>query len=998
MVHFVSLKSSMKVKFENFQKYTISVSLDEGRLQFKLRTSSESFRTNDYQLTESFKSLSTFPASQNNEQLLCTFIQEQFKTLNPRQVEVVDVMPSGKKVVIGVSYGLMGGVTSNQILKLTFSGVQMVAAVAVGTLNPVAGAVLMSSATGTAIKVLQDKNCSTRDYFKTALINGTATLAGGGPAALVGEGYKAIILAGALSRPTAKVMEAVVDNKKLPSGKELIGEVVVGGITNVVGNKTSEWTSKASQLVLSKLINPASSALKAVVNQSLTAATAATSSQVTSTLTENIILQQPLGKNLEPATLVATALASGAAGGIHAYMNHQDKRVKLTVQDDDGNERVLWSGSEQDYEDYDIAEKVKEWQEVMDLDQLTERLAEITGEKSSGKRKADDDGDEISRVKRARVEPLVPFEKWDDSLTAEKLVKTERHAGGGIQAIAQRMADTLACKFWGGDPAYHDSAAKEAMRVQFEKDQEGSSKRHEKRLIRSATRYMESNRAEPAAKALLAQYESQKPVTVQTVKYLNSVPQANLIVQVFIEKIDKEFKKAGYSPLNGQQKTELTMICNQHLETTATDRQRDSFINACFATAGGNFPPKDIAKGREIFALAQETAVKIGRRQFGGLDEVKQERVHKNRTKVLKSVVRVGEQAVKEVFKGGVGVGVQTNGQDVKATVGTAKQPDAIPVYNSGEKGQFSKQLDEAVNKPAPAREQPVSMDIEETVLLQKSALPATLPLSLKRPALPEKAKNTPPQKKVAKEKTSASSSKAERTKLTIPTKEKQKEKDKKDNTRWRDPKTGRYTTAPQKQIPTGGIGFFNKPGLSIRDADRTAAVSNSVSFVEPVKLSENIQVELTKSTSVSAVQVTTESGIPSVSVAASTRLEVLKTEGGSRVDLFTGDVTGNVSSEGFSVGARVSAAKGQTFFRSKPSCNQDTCTTVTVVGELSLLSAGGEVGFSNKENKTSVKLGVGVGPIGASTQVIVEKSKNYTNGSVEGPEMSDMIVKTRMK
>ncbi|KTC71630.1 hypothetical protein Lbir_1485 [Legionella birminghamensis] len=1004
---FTSFKSAMKEKF-NFKDHTISVYLYNDKLRFKLRNrDGQTHHSSNYHLAKWLEdNLSTFPAYSNDSQFLCRYIQHQLRQFctsnHSKFVQVFDDRRSTeKKVVIGEPYGLLGGVTGGQILQVTCSGLQIAAAVALTPVNPWLASGVWSSGVATLTQAIQDENLSTAKYLSTGVVSASTGLLGGGANILLGQGVTAMLVGGALSKPAGRALEAVVTQQPLPSGEDLLSDVVVGGIANVVGGKTSEYTSKASGFVLGKMINPVSSALNATVSQSLTAASAATSSQITSQVTENVLLEKPLGHNLTPSSLVATALASGAAGGIQAYMQHQERRIKLIVQDEDGNERVIWSGSEQDYEDYDIAKKVEEWQGTMDLDELTERLAEETGEKSSRKRKADDD--DSGRAKKAKVEPLVPPEKWDDSLTAVKLVKAERAAGGGINAIAKRMSDILACKFWGGDPANHDNAAKEAMRIQFEKDQDGSSQRHEKRLIRSASRYMEAHRIEHAAKALLVQYESQKPATIQTIKYFNEAPQKDLIVQVYIQKIDNEFKKAGYSSLDGDQKAQLTMICNEHLTKTPTDRQKEAFINAGFAIAGGNFTDDQRGAAYNIFKKAQETAVNVGERRFDGLEVQKKERVHKNRTKVLKCAVGVVEQAAKEVLRGGAGAGVQTDGQQVKLTVGPAKQPDMVPVYTSGEKGQFSQQLEDAVKKTAPTvREQaPLSL-IKETVV---SPPPLKhLPLPVKRPAAPVNNRNNNlPPNKVARA-TPATASKVERSKLPVKTETKQKEKDKKGREHWRytgnkNKKDGQFAAAPHKQMSTSRNGLFSRPGVNLKQGDKSVGVTNSTSYVAPLDISSHVQLELTQTTSVGVAHMTSESGVPAVSATASSRLEVAKMKK-ARLDLFAVDLNASASDKELGLSAQVSLAQVQTVLETKPVCQKGSCTKVTVVASLHAGSAGIKAGFSNNGNNTKVSAGVGLGLFGASAQVNIEKwTENTGNTGVQSTSgLQDPLIQPRIK
>jgi len=479
---------------------------------------------------------------------------------------------------------------------------------------------------------------------------------------------------------------------------------------------------------------------------------------------------------------------------------------------------------------------------------------------------------------------------------------------------------------------------------------------------------------------------------------LNAVPQKNLIAQVYIEEINQGLETAGYIPLTEVQKSNLTLILHEILEDTRTRKQEDSFIKAALTQTKGHFPAKDIKSVETMFYKAEQTAKAIGQHEFQGLEKQDLERVHGKSTLAAKSLLKIAEEIVREVLKEGFGVGLQTNGKKTTPTIGVAKQPYLIPV-NTVEK------TEAVATNPILAQKEVFS----HSVMMEAPLVPSpVLCLSVKTSTSCEKQlKVDPSRTKIHKEKSVASerneSSKPIGNKLNIETTEKQKEKNKKDRVQWRNSNTGQFFQAPHKEITYSKNHFFNKPGLNIKREELSAGIIKKIPYIEPKQVNSHVQMGLTQSTSVSALQVSKENGALAVTVAADSRLEILKSDT-VRVDLFAATLSASASDKELGFSAQVSAVTAQTTLKSSPNCHQGSCTEASLILDLHLGSAGIKAGFGQKElesgvKSTTVSAGIGAGLFGVSAQVDVKTWKN-TEGALaqNGTELQDVLIQPKIK
>lgn len=990
----------MTKKYQNFQKYSVLVLIHLEEVMFEL-SDQHGFLTytNKFYLGK-FSEVDwvNYNDSLNKTDVIFDFIQTQLDTINAYGLQVLEHPQLGKIVILD-DYGLKGGLKGSQVLQVALSGAQILGGAALGPINPWLGSAFISSGFTTGVKALQNENCNTEEYLKTAGVAFTTGLVSGGFGLL--GGFKWAVCGNAFSRPVGTAMQSLINQQPLPSSQELIQDFVIGGISGGVSNAASAGTSQLTRSALNKLVNPVRSTLAKVVTEGLTAATAGTSSQVTATVTENILYQRPITQDLTIRSLSANAFMSGAVGSLQTYILHRQtgKNVKVVLQSDDGNdERILWSGNEKDYLEFQIEEKLQALYGTMDIDEMVLKLAELTEQNSTtSKRKADFDMDEAETIKRIkRDSPPVPRDQWDRPITAKEIVVNGENVSVNQIKMAEYLSNVMACKLWGGDPAFHNPDAKKAMYNQFLEDQQGNPKRTYNRLVCSVSTFMLGGEAARVAKPLIAQYKANLPANHETVGYLNAVPQKNLIAQVYIEEIDEGLKTAGYKPLTRLQKTNLTLSLHEILEDTRTRDQEDSFIKVALAQTAGHFPVENIQAVESMFYKAEQTAKAIGQHEFQGLERKELGRVHGTSTLVVKAILQFAEEVVREILRQGFGLGGQTDGKQITPTAGVANQPNLVPIKKVEKKETF-------FHNPLPAHKESTT----ESVVLQ-APIVSPIPLLVKpspslvkpSPSCGKPIEVNPPTEKPVVPATN-DSTKPIGNKLNIKTTEKQKEKNKKGQEQWRNSKTGQFNKGP-KDIPVHNNSFFNGPSGSLKREDSSAGIINNIHYVKPTQVNSQLELGLTQTTAVSAVHINQENGMPAFSVSAVSVLEVAKTEK-SRLDLFPVTLGASFAEKEISLSAQVSIAKAQTTFESQPHCHKGSCTQTSLTLDLHLGSVGIKGGFGQKESKsgvknTTVKAGVGLGLFGASTHVDVKTWKDPDSTSDINTELTDVLVQQKFK
>lgn len=952
------------MNYINFQKYSISVTVREEDVYFQFtdghgcphetkQFSLEKFTAQDW---------AEYIESENRPNFLKDYIETQLTTLNPYGLAVTEDKNIGLTVIIG-SYGLPGGGRISQTAQLFSSALQFVGGIGIGFINPWVGNGFISAALASAIRAWHD-NCTFSDYLQASGLGFVAGASSAGMSSLVG-GIEGVMLGGGISNAVSTSLESLIKEKRMPPAKKILKDFFVGGISSSVRN----ITQNASRAQLQALIKSYELTSDPVAMEGLSAFFAGPVSETAANLTENALNQRPLNENITPARLAANAFVSGFIASLqtYIYLQQQGKIVKILLAAKDGSEeRILWSGSEDDFHKYNIAEKIKELQQIpgIDVDELIFRLAELSEQDTSGlKRKSD-------------VPVHIPRPEWDELNTAAAIVLyAENKSQNNIGLKAIYLMQVMAYKLWGAEEN-HDEAAKAAMLFKFYQDQNSRHRnKHYNYLIHSVSSYLALSQAKEVVPPLIAHYEAKLEVNADVVRYLSMIPQEDLIVQVYIEQIDQNLQKQNCMPLSKLDKVNLSVSLHNSLTKEITSKQDNHFIQQAFGAISRYFHADkfSIEAIEDMLNKALTTAMAIGQHEFINLQPKKLARISRRLTRFGLHLKDAIVKMIRDVAHNGIEVRVQTDGQDIKASLGAPGQAHALPIYDSAAKNTFTNDFAKTLNnRPTPEK---INFD---QVSIQKSApFFQPSPVITKLPVWHDKisTKISPPIKNNSqtmqvnsiKKRTIDSAS----SEMDVKTQKRQRTKNSKGQVQWRD-KTGKFTKALTKEFPVSKLPAVHA-GVNITQNELTVGKINNIDYVKPKQLSPNTYLGLTQSTSVSASK-SLEKGKPYVAVAADSHLALVNSDK-MEIDLLPATLGASASERGFNLNAQASVARARTTVKLPKRCSKESCTQTSVNIAVTGLSVGVKAGFSHQSNKsgnkvTTISGGAGVGPLGFFVEV----------------------------
>lgn len=452
---------------------------------------------------------------------------------------------------------------------------------------------------------------------KKALVAFLGNYLSGGIFSYVDNRLVGSMLAGAISRVSALILEAVIIKDEVPTisqvGEKALYGALVGGMGCVAATEVAEY----SEEVIAPLIEEGRGLIAKVVSQSFTGATSSATSALVNTLCDNVIEERPLTDGVVFNVLTAAGIGGSIASlkTVYAILDLLAKLALLEVKSFEASLAIKAEFNSKSGETIviDAQNKVGEGNRKAMADALTYQMARM---------------------------------RWGEE----------------------------------GAKNPETQAARDLMHMTFMIDQASKNvNAHYGRLCRSVKRFMEETRGAWVSAELLDRYNNNESQTPEVKALLNSAHRESIWSQVFIEILDKSFAENGYKPLSLEQKQALSQELHHIVHDSATKKQTEEFVKTARAITAGNYQPteKEIKNAIQIFYDANGKSKAIAQGEFNNTsaDEIQEfPRNHSKLTKIIKS-------AWKAVKNMGAGAGANTNGQSITLTGGTAKHPDLVNIY-----------------------------------------------------------------------------------------------------------------------------------------------------------------------------------------------------------------------------------------------------------------------------------------------------------------------------
>ncbi len=251
---------------------------------------------------------------------------------------------------------------------------------------------------------------------------------------------------------------------------------------------------------------------------------------------------------------------------------------------------------------------------------------------------------------------------------------------GNKFVIANQTALALAKNYWGDNLTPDQQAQLAVMEGQIftqldKKDGFDKCIAEVGRIIleKESTAYMPN---------LITQYSNNQPLDATSQSLLKSLDRNHNIASAFVEFTNKSIQDLGGTSMTTETKNQLHTQCIAILDGP-TSKQEDAFVKAAVPYMQQSLPQQTAENLLEASYRNEQQSHSLAQGEWHNTPASYQlgaeQRIHNHSTNVGNSVIDVG----KTILGGGngTGVGVTTDGTTATATVGSAKNPYAIPVH-----------------------------------------------------------------------------------------------------------------------------------------------------------------------------------------------------------------------------------------------------------------------------------------------------------------------------